>query len=159
MHTTANGRAYKKYTGPKGERASSLKQAWTRHEGAPGTPGPPSAPPPGTKRKRAASAAPEEGLPPPPTPPPSAAAAAAAPTPSPTPSPAHERVRLTVRGMEGAAPQLRLLPPSMLAEITHEARRSWATLMGDAAPDDDGGDGNTLALALAFTPTPTPTLT
>ena len=27
MHTTANGRAYKKYTGPKGERASSLKQA------------------------------------------------------------------------------------------------------------------------------------
>jgi len=26
MHTTANGRAYKKYTGPKGERASSLKQ-------------------------------------------------------------------------------------------------------------------------------------
>ena len=159
MHTTANGRAYKKYTGPKGERASSLKQAWTRHEGAPGTPGPPSAPPPGTKRKRAASAAPEEGLPPPPTSPPSAAAAAAAPTPSPTPSPAHERVRLTVRGMEGAAPQLRLLPPSMLAEITHEARRSWATLMGDAAPDDDGGDGNTLALALAFTPTPTPTLT
>ena len=27
MHTTANGRAYKKYTGPQGERASSLKQA------------------------------------------------------------------------------------------------------------------------------------
>ena len=141
MHTTANGRAYKKYTGPKGERASSLKQAWTRHEGAPGTPGPPSAPPPGTKRKRTASAALEEGL------------------PSPTPSPAHERVRLALRGVEGAASQRRLLPPSMLADITHEARRSWATLMGDAAPDDDGGDGNTLALALAFTPTPTPTLT
>ena len=29
MLTTANGRAYKKYTGPRGERASSLKQAAT----------------------------------------------------------------------------------------------------------------------------------
>ena len=149
MHTTANGRAYKKYTGPKGERASSLKQAWSRHEGVPGAPGPPGppgpplAPPPGTKQKRPAAAAPEEGLPPPPSPSPSAAAAAAAPRP-----PAHERVRLALRGVEGAASQLRLLPPSLLAGIAHEARQSWATLMGDAAPEEDG-DGNTLGLALS----------
>ena len=149
MHTTANGRAYKKYTGPKGERASSLKQAWSRHEGAPGAPGPPGppgpplSPPPGTKQKRPAAAAPEEGLPPPPSPSPSAAAAAAAPRP-----PAHERVRLALRGVEGAASQLRLLPPSLLAGIAHEARQSWATLMGDAAPEEDG-DGNTLGLALS----------
>ena len=41
----------------------------------------------------------EEGPPPPPPPPPAA----------------HDRVRLALRGVDGAASQLRLLPPSMLA--------------------------------------------
>ena len=80
------------------------------HEGAPGspaaveaTPGPTPPVPAGSgKRKHSAAAAPQEGRPPLPTPPP----------------PAHEVVRLALRGV--AASQLRLLPPSRLAEISQE---------------------------------------